>query len=70
MGEWQPIASAPFDMMILLYDPRMAPSVSVGACAEDVGWLMFEYDMMASNCRPTHWQPLPPPPAPAPNGGE
>ena len=67
MGEWQPIASAPFDMMILLYDPRMAPSVSVGACAEDEGWMMLECDMAASNCRPTHWQPLPPPPVLASN---
>ena len=63
---WRPIEEAPFDVMVTLYCPHTDPSVSVGCCAEGSGWLIAEYDMMGSNCRPTHFMPLPS----APEGSE
>ena len=59
VAAWQPIETAPFDQMILLHCPHTAPKTSVGCCAEDCGWLIVEYDMMGSNCEPTHWMPIP-----------
>ena len=59
VAAWQPIETAPFDQMILLHCPHTDPKTSVGCCAEDCGWLIVEYDMMGSNCEPTHWMPIP-----------
>lgn len=67
-GEWQRIATAPKDgTEVLLFSPNVCfPGVFRGACVEFEGdpnpaeWL-DQNDIAVPN--PTHWMPLPPPPA-------
>ncbi len=70
--QWRPISEAPKDgTVILLHSPGMEPPVSVGCWdeqsswreGEPVGWLHVEIDFMGSHARPTHFMPLPAPPA-------
>ena len=69
MSEWQPIETAPRDgQLVVLFVPHAEPSVSVGSCDPDESdakqWMFIEFDLMASYYTPTHWMPLPTPPAP------
>lgn len=67
-SEWQPIETAPKDgTAILLACATWAHTVHLGRPvpikvggwnAEAGGWQIF-----GASWRPTHWQPLPPPPA-------
>jgi hypothetical protein len=60
-GGWQPIETAPMDRRLLLWDGIW---VSAGAYVDydSMGWIMdSEYPGDVSN--PTHWMPLPAPPA-------
>lgn len=70
-GEWQDIGTAPRDgTEVLAFDP------DVGVCAvlfwdEEGGWVSSWAGDVTYNqilvepivCSPTHWMPLPPPPA-------
>ena len=64
MSEWQPIETAPIDR------PILATSAIYGQWAiveanEFAEWecLSFELSPMGVGFYPTHWMPLPPPPA-------
>lgn len=63
-AQWQPIETAPKDgTPILAYEPGEVPCV-VQALRYN-GHLIWQaccYDMEGLN-KPTHWRPLPPPPA-------
>jgi hypothetical protein len=77
MSDWQPIESAPKDQIILLYRPSAPwPEVQVapGQYKKDEYakkpkpywqiWLFILNGKTESrNYEPTHWQPLPKPPA-------
>ena len=57
--EWQDISTAPRDgTAILAYDPKWQ-SAHVVAWSKNYS----EWKGGANRCRPTHWLPLPPPPA-------
>jgi hypothetical protein len=77
--KWLPIETAPKDgSFVLLYSntPDTLP-VGIGTYAklEDAlgtttgwpkwteGWLGLTEDFLSRSCQPTHWMPLPPPPA-------
>jgi hypothetical protein len=61
-GTWQPIATAPKDRRILLYDPTYGGlhdpvgegSIFVGQWGQFRGWTDGDFDM-----QPTHWMQLP-----------
>lgn len=73
MTEWQPIETAPKDgTKILIYvlgEPIVCWWAKPGQYGDDVtgGWFADHYhDMYCYDPEfytPTHWQPLPPPPA-------
>jgi len=59
--EWQPIETAPKDdTQILLTD---GSEVSQGWWEPDYGWLGWEVYRAVHRFTPTHWMPLPDPPA-------
>jgi hypothetical protein len=64
-GGWRPIESAPEERLVLLY--MALPGEPLGF---DIGWLEDGDWMLSSKdnepadvAQPTHWQPLPAPPA-------
>lgn len=71
MGEWQPIASAPKGVPVLIYGRGMTGLPEIGVAWQEqfhwqttpswepVGVSGYEWDFYIE---PTHWQPLPPPP--------
>lgn len=77
MGEWLPIKSAPKDgTWVLIYDPVMLEmGVSLGSYYREeergengrfIGgeWTAPDWDGAPTGyLKPTHWMPLPPPPA-------
>ena len=56
-AQWRPIESAPKEGVVLLYSPHEI----VLAEWDERGWFEARDGGMAYN--PTHWRPLPPPPA-------
>ena len=65
---WQPIATAPKDgtvVLITFLEYGVGPATRVAAARYlDEGWREHDYDKMQF-FPPTHWMPLPPPPAAA-----
>jgi len=73
---WQPIETAPCDAVIILYRPSVSPwwRVSPGKFDDDKYarnprpfWRCRVEGVVKTDSRnhpPTHWQPLPTPPAP------
>ena len=60
---WQPIESAPADALMILFAPDSADEsdrVVIGTSHSDHGFVKFPH---AWPVKPTHWMPLPPPPA-------
>ena len=85
MGEWQPIASAPLDgTRVRLGHDQVSGFAAkdphgLGAVSGTWGgtrWLVSSYFIVPGGRYgmmtdvPTHWQPLPPPPDLATDGGE
>jgi hypothetical protein len=79
MNEWRPISTAPKDDVLLLYgtlygsdDEWLLPKGLIRACGYweklDEAWALTDTTWAGPFIKPTHWQPLPPPPAS--NGGE
>lgn len=73
MSDWKPISEAPKDgTFILAYQPGVAaPDIVVVSFDEywsQDGWWMCcdgkNPELPLRGPEPTHWQPLPPPPAP------
>lgn len=62
VSAWQPIATAPIDVCILLYGAKRTGMV-VGMNHSRDGWVIDTPSEWASMYPPTHWMPLPPPPA-------
>jgi hypothetical protein len=58
---WQPITTAPKDAPILVYDP--ATGVEQAQWGEH--WGVYEFRGWSGPLNPTHWMPLPEPPADA-----
>lgn len=75
-GEWQPIETAPPDNSdVLLYsksgDMLVGHFMPGGHCVEDHppiarGWYFWNGGMFDRLSEPTHWMPLPDPPAKEP----
>lgn len=62
MSEWRPIATAPKDEEILVYEGRTGQIEIVDwSDIEEGKWLSRDYDRIEA----THWMPLPAPPSPA-----
>ena len=63
-AQWQPIETAPTDgTPILAYEPGEVPCVVQALRYQGhLIWQACCYDMAGLN-KPTHWRPLPPPPA-------
>lgn len=60
--DWQPIATAPANTYILVFEQDSDPSMYVAANdASYVGWVI-ETPSSRIYCDPTHWMPLPEPP--------
>jgi hypothetical protein len=85
LAEWQPIETAPKDgRFVLVADPRLDQPVTIGAyykadrdeqtgrfsAGSWDGWLSMDGDHLASISHPTHWMPLPDPPAALSTGTE
>ena len=71
MNEWQPIATAPKDLTeVLVYDPDYGGVVvaQYEMYATRPFWSSDIHDFTTGGHKiePTHWQPLPPPPAKEP----
>lgn len=70
--EWQPIETAPgSDVLVLLW---WAGTVEIAPARYDDGTIVWAYDEWANSAgkvvSPTHWMPLPNPPAPPPERGD
>jgi hypothetical protein len=67
---WQPIETAPKDgTSIIAAQAGTAADCGVIAWDTDFGrWMDLMDDYDEPNWLPTHWMPLPPPPAMAPTG--
>lgn len=70
MDGWQPIETAPNDLVIMVYgkwvgeigDWSTEPP-SIGVAINSYGeWSSVHSDYYSVNCVATHWRPLPPPP--------
>lgn len=57
LSAWQPIETAPKKTDLLLYDPEVG--IGIGHIFSGDYWQIGEDDF----CHPTHWMPLPDPPA-------
>lgn len=58
MSEWQPIATAPKDVLILLYGAKRM-EFAVGMNHSRDGWVSDSTAEFLSMYPPTHWMPLP-----------
>ena len=58
MSEWQPIATAPKDVLILLYGAKRM-EFAVGMNHSRDGWVSASTAEFLSMYPPTHWMPLP-----------
>jgi hypothetical protein len=67
MGEWQPIASAPHDVPIMLWSEHYGFLPGVTWSEGRKCWMFVVAFGAAERCYAvtdgTHWMPLPPPPA-------
>jgi hypothetical protein len=63
LGQWRPIAEAPKDELILLAGAKRSAMV-VGMRHSRDGWVIDTPSEWATMYTPTHWMPLPDPPAP------
>lgn len=61
--EWQPIETAPKDKEILLFFPVVRPTRQAGYGAPQMIRVDKLHNWDYGNRIPTHWMPLPPPPA-------
>lgn len=67
MSDWQPIETAPEDVVVLVYDPRWSSPLT-GIFYEfppgsGAHWhYTWDQQELYGRLRPTHWQPLPEPP--------
>lgn len=69
MAEWQPIATAPKDLSVLVFIPGAAAGleIEIAHCASDDpdgDWYPSTRDLAAPiDIPPSHWMPLPDDPA-------
>ena len=62
MSGWQPIETAPDDgRRIIVYDPRVREAHRVEIRGADGGF--WRWNAASGGTNPTHWMPLPEPPA-------
>ncbi len=72
MSEWQPIETAPLEAVVLVWHPRLGVCFALagtedGKPGENWGWYQTDrsedggFGLMDED--PTHWMPLPKPPA-------
>ncbi len=71
MTDWQPIETAPRDgTEILIFEPASAAKIHVVSWQESEDYKVWCYaeevlsDICPEGAEPTHWMPLPQPPAP------
>lgn len=64
MTDWQPIASAPKNCIVLVCDERRR--VLAATWRHGNGWNTWLTEPGLWRLHPTHWQPIPDPPAPEP----
>jgi len=67
--QWQPIETAPKDGTVILIAEFTRPVWSVVSAKWCKEWHEPSWDTISKHClynNPTHWMPLPPPPAPSP----
>ena len=65
---WQPIETAPKDTWVLVWEPGVLPQFvghevarqETGGVGRDTGWFSIYHE---ETLTPTHWMPLPEPPA-------
>jgi len=71
MSEWKDISTAPKDGTRILAPNLMERSVTIGVWTELYGgcWYDLTVGHLNGYWKPTHWMPLPPPPAPKGEGG-
>lgn len=69
MSEWRGVSSAPFDKLVLVFEPGSGVSVAEND-SEMASWYAYVGDKMAydqmeeelAKPNPSHWMPLPEPP--------
>ena len=62
LGVWQPIATAPIEVEILIYDETLLNTMVVGKGFEYEGERSFSDCIGGYPYNPTHWMLLPKPP--------
>lgn len=68
--QWQPIETAQRDgSFVILHLAHGEPDVSIGYYDGGPEWLFVEADILPTAAYPTHWMPLPAPPASLPEEG-
>lgn len=63
MSEWQDISTAPKDELIFAVDRKRGYASLVISDGAEWEALTFEGSRTGTGFYPTHWMPLPPPPA-------
>jgi hypothetical protein len=68
MTGWQDVATAPKDLVVLMFEPHSQGGFMFAGCMGVDG--LFHDNLQGVIQNPTHWMPLPAAPTPADGGGE